>query len=333
MVPGKCAIENFKLTTNDFKFLGKNLVRPESMIASADGTLWVCDARGGVTKLSNNEQIAIGYDEHAQPSDTCELSSIPNGLAFYDNSSLLVADLGLGKLDRLNLDGTKETILDSIEGKPLGAVNHVLVDRRKRIWVSVSTTCSNWLDAASPNVSNGYIILIENNQARIVIEQLSFANQIVLDANEEYLYIAETFAQRISRVKLTKNGLSSQKETYGPSNLGMACFPDGITFDVTGNLWGTTVISEQVFAILPNGEHHVVFNDGTEENSRQVENAFQNDQITLELASAFQSKISPGISSVTFGGPKLDTLYLGSLMGNNIPYVKTPFFGLPPTWW
>ena len=36
---------------------------------------------------------------------------------------------------------------------------------------------------------------------------------------------------------------------------------------------------------------------------------------------------------VTFGGPDLKTVYLGSLKGNTIPYFRSPVAGLPMVHW
>jgi hypothetical protein len=44
-------------------------------------------------------------------------------------------------------------------------------------------------------------------------------------------------------------------------------------------------------------------------------------------------KIAPLLTSVTFGGSDLHTVYLGSLKGTSIPYFKSPVAGLPMVHW
>ena len=39
------------------------------------------------------------------------------------------------------------------------------------------------------------------------------------------------------------------------------------------------------------------------------------------------------MASITFGGPDLRTVYLGSLLGTTIPYFKSPVPGLPMVHW
>ena len=40
-----------------------------------------------------------------------------------------------------------------------------------------------------------------------------------------------------------------------------------------------------------------------------------------------------GLAGVTFGGPDLQTAYIGSLKGTRIPYFRAPVPGLPMVHW
>jgi gluconolactonase len=43
--------------------------------------------------------------------------------------------------------------------------------------------------------------------------------------------------------------------------------------------------------------------------------------------------VAPWMASVTFGGPDLRTVYIGSLKGKRIPYFRAPVSGLPMVHW
>jgi hypothetical protein len=43
--------------------------------------------------------------------------------------------------------------------------------------------------------------------------------------------------------------------------------------------------------------------------------------------------IAPWMASVTFGRPRLETIYIGSLKGKRIPSFRAPFAGLPMVHW
>ena len=55
--------------------------------------------------------------------------------------------------------------------------------------------------------------------------------------------------------------------------------------------------------------------------------------MTPEVMAATKGTIAPWMASVTFGGPDLRTVYLGSLMGTTIPYFRAPVAGAPLAHW
>ena len=61
--------------------------------------------------------------------------------------------------------------------------------------------------------------------------------------------------------------------------------------------------------------------------------AFHADRATPELMLACGGAIAPWMASVTFGGPDLRNLYIGSLRGTTIPWFRAPVAGLPMAHW
>jgi gluconolactonase len=168
---------------------------------------------------------------------------------------------------------------------------------------------------------------------RIVADGFRFTNEIRLDAREEYLYIVETCGQCITRMRVDPDGSLTHRETYGPTKLGRFGFPDGIAFDAYGNLWGTLVMVDQIFAITPEGDFQVILDDTNEEPALALEQAFAENRATPDHMLAAGGSIAPWFSSVTFGGPDLRTVYVGSLRGTRIPYFRSPVPGLPMVHW
>ena len=189
------------------------------------------------------------------------------------------------------------------------------------------------MKAMSPNVADGYIALADKKGIRVVADGFQFTNEIRLDEKEEHIYIVETTGQRISRMKVAADGSLSGREVFGPYKLGRFGFPDGIAFDAFGNLWGTLVMSDQLFFLTPEGEFHIFLEDGNEAASLAMEQAFIEDRLTPELMLAAGGTIAPWFASITFGGQDLSTAYIGSLKGNRIPYFQSPVPGLPMVHW
>jgi hypothetical protein len=54
-------IKEFHLELSDLTYTGHDLVRPESVLAQPNGTLWTSDGRGGVTRINpDGSQQFIG---------------------------------------------------------------------------------------------------------------------------------------------------------------------------------------------------------------------------------------------------------------------------------
>jgi gluconolactonase len=336
----KNPILDFQVDPADIHYIGYGLQRPECILAEPDGTLWSADARGGVVKIlpdGSQEIVTQSFDgSFTKVDDDARRfteGTLPNGLAFAENGDILISNFGTDVLEVMTRDGQTRLLYDSIDGKPIGKVNFVLRDRKNRIWLTISTRIKNWMTAISPGIADGYIALADQGELRIVADGFRFTNEIRLDAKEEYLYIVETCGQCISRMRLLPDGSLTQREIYGPSKLGKYGFPDGIAFDAYGNLWGTLVMVDQVFAITPEGDFHVILDDTNEQAALALEKAFVNDQVTPDDMLAAGGTIAPWFASVTFGGADLKTVYIGSLRGTRIPYFRSPVAGLPMVHW
>lgn len=327
-------IDGFEIDPASLEYIGRELQRPECILAERDGTLWSADARGGVVRINPDGSQQIVAQRHrrtfagAQDEATrYTKGTLPNGLAFDKDGNFLISNFGTDCLERMGRDGKTELLFDTIDGQPIGKVNFVLRDRQDRIWMTVSTRIVNWMEAISPNISDGYIVLVDEKGPRIVADGFSFTNEVRLDDDENWLYIVETCGQRISRMRVGADGSLSGREVYGPSKLGSGGFPDGITFDAYGNLWGTLVMADVIFAITPDGDYRVLLDDGDDAATATMEAAFQADEVTPDHMLAAQGTVAPWMASITFGGPDLRTAYIGSLRGTRIPYFPSPVAG------
>ena len=147
------------------------------------------------------------------------------------------------------------------------------------------------------------------------------------------LYVAETTGGCISRLRVKENGELGEREVFGPSKLGKGAWPDGIAFDSFGNLWGTMVYSDKLFALTPQGDLRVFLDEGDPHKVGALEDAFLRNEVNEQVLFATGTGIAPWMASVTFGGPDLQTLYIGSLRSDRIPYFRAPVPGLPMAHW
>jgi sugar lactone lactonase YvrE len=332
-------LDGWQLERSAIRSIGHDLQRPECILAERNGTLWSADARGGVMRIrpdGSQQLIAQRADERfVGRGEGAERyiyeGTLPNGIAFDRNGDFLIANFGTDALELMTRAGETRTLYSEIDGEPIGKANFVLRDSRNRIWLTVTTRAKPWTRSINEKLADGYVALIDERGIRIAADGFVGTNEIRMDATEEYLYVVESNARRISRLRVGADGTLSQREIYGPSQL--QGIPDGFAFDAFGNLWMTYVISDQIAVLTPEGEERIVFRDGDAERIRVFDQHFFAGTVTPEVMMATHGSLAPWTASLTFGGPDLRTLYVGSLRGTNIPFFQAPAAGLPMIHW
>jgi gluconolactonase len=337
---GTNPLKGFQVDPGTIRTVGHDLQRPECILAERDGTLWSADARGGVMRIDpDGTQTLVTqkpdphFDLSASAAESLLSGTLPNGLAFASNGDLLISNFGTDRLERMTRDGKSRVLLDSVNGVPLGKVNFVLRDSRGRLWITVSTRVNPWSDAICSNLADGSLILLDERGARVVADGFHFTNEIRLDAREEWIYVAETTAKRVIRLRLLPDGSLTDREVFGPPSLGKGLV-DGICFDAYGNLWATMIFADRLVAITPDGELLQLLDDGNPNGTDEFEDAFATGKpVPFDVLMRSGGTICPWLASVTFGGADLRTVYLGGLRSTSIPAFESPVAGLPMVHW
>lgn len=337
---GPNPLKGWHVDPKSIKYIGTELQRPECILAERDGTLWAADARGGIMRIASDgtqslitQSIDPHFDLSSNASESLLTGTLPNGLAFAGNGDILIANFGTDRLERMTRAGETRVLADSVDGKPLGKVNFVLRDRKERVWFTVSTRINPWSDAINSVLADGYVCLLDEKGVRIVADGFKFTNEIRLDVNEEWIYVAETTGKQVTRLRVQPDGSLTDREIYGPSNLGDGVI-DGMAFDSYGNLWVTMIFADRLVAITPEGEALELLNDGDPVTTARFEEAFSTGKaVPFETTLACGGTICPWLASVTFGGPDLKTVYLGGLRSATIPFFRAPISGLPMVHW
>jgi sugar lactone lactonase YvrE len=333
-------LRDWKIDRAEVTWVGRDLQRPECILAERDGTLWTADARGGVVRNSadgSQELVAARPSSHFDTDQDMAASllegTLPNGLAFASDDDFLIANFGTDALEVMTRTGELRTLHDTIDGMPMGKVNFVLRDRRNRIWITVSTMVNPWSEAIRTGLADGYVAVLDEKGLRVVADGFAFTNEIRFDAAEEWLYVAETTAKRVTRLRIGDDARVLDREVNGPSSLGRGLV-DGITFDAHGNLWATMIFADRLVAITPDGDLLELLDDGDGEATDRFEQEFASgESVRFETLAATGGTLAPWLASVTFGGPDLRTVYLGSLRGSRLPSFTSPVAGLPLAHW
>jgi len=333
-------LDGFRIDRDAITYIGRDLQRPECVLAERDGSLWSADARGGVMRIRPNgeqslitQSVATDFASRTSDEERFTAGTLPNGLAFAPNGDIVVSNFGTDRLEIMTRDGKTRVLVDQIDGRPIGKVNFVLRDSRNRYWITVSTRIPNWMKAIRPDLADGYVALYDpaTDVLKIVADGFRFTNEIRFDAREEWLYVVETCGPCITRLRAAPDGTLSDREIFGPKDHGAPI--DGIAFDAFGNLWGTHVMVDRIFALTPEGDLRILLDDAPTDASKIMMDAFYKGEATPELMLACSGSIAPWMASLTFFGADLRQVAIGSLRGTRLATFTSPVAGLPMAHW
>jgi len=308
------------LNIEDVSFVGHDLSRPECVLVQEDGGFYVSHTGGGVTHIaSNGSQTLIGYDGMQAGGSVI----IPNGIHRCEDGSFLIANIGDGGgIWKLDAAGSLSGHLMEVSGVFLSAANFVTQDAWGRTWITVSTVSQPRFKAYSDQVRDGLIVVEDQGKAKIVCDDVCFANECRVSPDGQYLYISETFARRITRFRIQEDNSLSQRETF--CQFGYGDFPDGCCFDASGNLWVTSIVSNRLYCVTPDRTVHLVIEDAVPEHIDWVEEALANGKMGREHFYKTAGVKLKNIASVAIGGALGKQLFMGSLADTAIATLTLP---------
>jgi hypothetical protein len=319
---------SFKVTVADLQFIGQDLARPECVVTTATGDVFVSDRRGGIVRLMPGGGQTFLAGEGVD-------GFLPNGFSLLPDRSFAVANIGhLGGAWRLMPDGELIAEVVAVKGMALPPTNFVHAEQQGgevRLWVSVSTRHVPREHAFRHDVADGYLVLKDRTDVRIVADGLGFANEAKVDPSGRWLYVNETIARRLSRFAIRERGDLGPRETV--AEFGEATFPDGFEFDAEGGIWIASVVSNRLLRLAPDGSQSVILEDADPEAVARAERHYAENRLSRADVDSGRDRTLGNLASVTFGGPDLKTVYLGSLFGQRIATFRSPIAGAAPPHW
>jgi sugar lactone lactonase YvrE len=322
------AIDGFRIAPADLGFVGLGLKRPECVLCTRSGDLYVSrwgEDGGGVTRIAaDGAQLEILG--RGQPIGT-------NGFAIAADGDFLLANLHpeANGAWRLRRDGGAEPFLLEIEGKELPPANFVGVDRLGRVWITVSTWMKPRFKAYRREVADGFIVLVDGKGARIVADGIGYTNEAIVDPSGDWLYVNETMGRRTIRFPIRADGSLGRRETV--TEYGHGVYPDGLAFDAEGAVWMTSVLSNRLIRVAADGTQQVLIEDNDPAEMERIERIYQAGKLDQATMTSPRPGIMRSISSLAFGGPDRRTVYLGNLLDCRLYSFRSPVAGAEPVHW
>lgn len=319
-------MEPFTLTLNDLSFVGRNLNRPESVLPTKCGDVYAACSDGGITLIrSDGTQQFIGRKEHA------ENGFVPNGFALMPDGSFLIANIGReGGVWKLTRDGELTPWLMEVDGIHLGMPNFVYLDHKGRVWID---GLPKRLEGSyAPGSNQGFFVVVDGKGPRIVMDGVDVPNELRIDPVRGYIYTNETFLARTIRFKLGEDGTMTNREIVAEYD--RTDHVDGFNLDAEGFIWTTSVVVNRIYRANPDtGEKIMVFEEQDAEWTERAAAAVETGTFNRAILYEDHGLTCRNLSSLSFGGPDLRTIYVGQLAGSSLVSFRAPVAGLEQAHW
>ena len=219
------------------------LDHPEGVAVHRDGSVSCGGERGQIFRIDPG---GTSLEEVASTGGFCL------GMAFDPEDNLFVCDLKHAAVFKVETrTGRVDRFAVGAPGRPFRIPNYPAFDTEGRLYVSDSHD----FDRPGP----GIFRLGPESTCELWYERdLVFANGLALSPDAAYLYVVETFANRISRIAIRDDGSAGERESFARTP---GAWPDGLAFDVEGHLYVGCYEPSQVLRIGPGGAVEILFRE------------------------------------------------------------------------
>jgi sugar lactone lactonase YvrE len=129
----------------------------------------------------------------------------------------------------------------------------------------------------------------------------NFANGMAIDKEGEFLYVVCTFAPSIERIPINGDGEAGKREVFVTFH---EVVPDGLAFDIEGNLLVSCYAPNKIFKISP-------------------------DRSVSTLIEDWEAHTLCNPTNIAFGGKEFDQLYVANIGRWHVSRIKLDTKGLP----
>jgi len=287
------------------EIFGKGVMQAEGVVIDKEGNVYGGGRNGVIYKVN---PAGVVSELTTLPS-----GSIPNGITMDRQGNFVYCDLGKKAVMRVTQKGQVTMIADRVGTLALTLPNFASYDAEGNLYVSNSSTRdinTALVELTTPEPNGALVRIRPDGKGEIVATGLYLANGTAIDPLEEAVYVLESTRYDCLRIAIKKDGTFGKPEVYAKD---FPAIPDGMAFDVDGNLYitlparvkdGNLAPANQVIKVDPHGQWSLLIDDPAGEKL------------------AFPTNCA-------FGGPGLQDLYIANLEGDHFNRVRTSVRGHP----
>ena len=218
-----------EIPVEQFEIYADGLDHPEDIAFDGDGVLWAGGELGQIYRIP----------ERGKVEEVTNIGGFCLGLCFSAADELYVCNPKLASVIKVQKNGKSELFADSAGQYKLRTPNYGVFDSSGNLYISDSGDWAN---------SNGCIVRFDRRGHGVVFSDLAylFPNGLALSADERSLFVAQSHRDDVLRIEIHEDGLAGEHEVYAA---GLERIPDGLAFDVAGNLYVSCYASDNIYRV------------------------------------------------------------------------------------
>ncbi len=264
---------------------------PEGPAWDGNGNLFVSSCYGGfITKITNG-----GAHTFLSASENPFTLKQTNGLTVGRDGYLYACEYGIEAILKISSDGKTEIYSAGYKGKKFNRPNDLAFDPKGNLYF----TDPNSYDK---NIPDGVVYRIDaiTKEVTPAADSIAFCNGIAFSADAKNVFVCESARHRILKYNVEQDGSFSNKKVFAELPDGD---PDGIAFDIEGNLYVANFGSGRIYILNPDGS-----------------------------TKSFLEAPGKKTSNVEFAGKDLRTLYITEDETNSVYKTEVKIPGLRLLW-
>lgn len=247
------------------------LDHPEGIAVHPDGTVWAGGEAGQIYRISADGKTV---------ETVANTGGFILGIAFSPGSKwLAICDLGKKCIWKLDLQTYDLSLFaEGAGGHRFNIPNYAVFDENGNLYVSES--------GAFREVIGKILKFSPDGKGQIWHPGgFNFANGMALSPDGKYLYVVVSFLPGVERIEILPDGSAGERSLVCtlPETV-----PDGLAFDVEGNLYVSCYAPNRIYKVTPGGEVTVFMDD-------------------------WEAHTLSNPTNIAFGGPNLDQLFAANI--------------------
>lgn len=247
------------------------LDHPEGIAVHPDGTIWAGGEAGQIYRISADGKTV---------ETVANTGGFILGIAFSPGSKwLAICDLGKKCVWKLDLQTYDLSLFaEGAGGHRFNIPNYAVFDENGNLYVSES--------GAFREVIGKILKFSPDGKGQIWHPGgFNFANGMALNPDGKYLYVVVSFLPGVERIEILPDGSAGERSLVCtlPETV-----PDGLAFDVEGNLYVSCYAPNRIYKVTPGGEVTVFMDD-------------------------WEAHTLSNPTNIAFGGPNLDQLFAANI--------------------